>query len=39
MRVSARHDIHLVEGRTQTFGKLLCIVVRPEMHEEETRLI
>src|ERR671933_905694 len=37
--VSAPFHLHLVEGGAKPLGELLRIVVRPEMHEEEARLL
>src|SRR5262249_58012040 len=31
--------IHFVESRPKAFGELQCIVVRPEVHEQEPRLL
>src|SRR6266446_4495366 len=38
MRLLLFSMLDLVQGRLQAFSQLSCIVVRPEMHEEQSRL-
>src|SRR2546421_12437179 len=39
MRISALYDIDVRKRRLQPFGELLGVVIGPEMHEVEVRLV